>query len=172
MATGGVTEVLRRFFRRPLTDGQTEMLGSDAITERVGNEAPVTVFDNLQSLGLYRIRQDLERTLENSAARTDALTAAYQNAVNQLALLDQKEIDLKADQTGWDADLKAADRIEASVKDRYEAIDAELQATEDAIVLLGQQLRQMTANVTAEIDRRTPPPDLLEAPPAAGASVQ
>ena len=172
MATGGVTEVLRRFFRRPLTDGQTEMLGSDAITERVGNEAPVTVFDNLQSLGLYRIRQDLERTLENSAARTDALTAAYQNAVNQLALLDQKEIDLKADQTGWDEDLKAADRIEASVKDRYEAIDAELQATEDAIVLLGQQLRQMTANVTAEIDRRTPPPDLLEAPPAAGASVQ
>ena len=172
MAAGGVTEVLRRFFRRPLTDGQTEMLGSDAITERVGNQAPVTVFDNLQTLGLYRIRQDLERNLANSVARTSALQAAYENAENQLVLLDQKKEDLGQDQDGWDADLRAAERIEASVQDRHDAIDAELQATEEAIVRLGQQLRQMTANVTAEIDRRTPPPDILEAPPAAGASVQ
>jgi chromosome segregation ATPase len=148
------------------------LLGSDAITARVGNEQPVTVFDNLQTLGLYRIRQDLERTLANSVARTDALRNAYQNAVNQLALLDQKTSDLNEDQSGWGQDLEAAERIETSVQARHDAIDAELRETEDAIVRLGEELRQMTANVTAEIDRRTPPPDILEAPPAAGASLQ
>ncbi|MGA0040225.1 MAG: hypothetical protein ACO3NZ_10280 [Pirellulales bacterium] len=168
----GSAEILRRFFRRPLTDGETELLGSDAITARVGNEQPVTVFDNLQTLGLYRIRQDLERTLANSVARTDALRNAYQNAVNQLALLDQKTSDLNEDQSGWGQDLEAAERIETSVQARHDAIDAELRETEDAIVRLGEELRQMTANVTAEIDRRTPPPDILEAPPAAGASLQ
>ena len=172
MAGGGTTEILRRFFRRPLTDGETELLGSDGITARVGNEQPTTVFDNLQTLGLYRIRQDLERTLDNSLARTQALQNAYQNAVNQLALLDQKTSDLNEDQAGWAQDLEAAERIESSVQSRHDVIDAELRETEDAIIRLGQELRQMTANVTAEIDRRTPPPDILEAPPAAGASLQ
>lgn len=172
LAAGGSVDISRRFFRRPLTDGQTEMLGSDAITERVGNQEPETRFDNLQALGLYRIRQDLERTLANSLARTQALEGATQNAVNQLALLTQKTSDLTDDQAGWNSDLEAAERIEASVSERHDAIDAELRETEAAIQQLGQQLRQMTANVTAEIDRRTPPPDLLEAPPAAGASLQ
>lgn len=172
LAAGGSVDISRRFFRRPLTDGQTEMLGSDAITERVGNQEPTTRFDNLQALGLYRIRQDLERTLANSQARTQALEGATQNAVNQLAEMKQKIDDLGNDQTGWSNDLEAAERIEASVSERHDAIDAELRETEAAIQQLGQQLRRMTANVTAEIDRRTPPPDLLEAPPAAGASLQ
>ena len=60
----------------------------------------------------------------------------------------------------------------AAITFTHEPSLAELRETEAAIQQLGQQLRRMTANVTAEIDRRTPPPDLLEAPPAAGASLQ
>ena len=172
IASAGTTEVLRRFYRRPLTDGQTQMLGADAITERVGNQEPVTVFDNLQTLGLYRIRQDLERALENSEARTEALRGATQNATSQLALLDEKKGQLTDDQRGWEQDLQAAERIEASVQQRHDAIAAELRETEEAIVQLGTTLRRLTANVTAEIDRRAPAPDILEAPPAAGAAVQ
>lgn len=171
-AADGTSEITRRFFRRPLTDGQTRMLGADAITERVGNEEPNPVFENLQALGLYRIRQDLERTLANSVARTEALTKASGNASNQLVLLAEKKGDLEADQNGWQRDLEAADRIEASVQQRHDAIDAELRAAEEEIVQLGRELRRLTANVTAEIDRRAPAPDILEAPPAAGAAVQ
>ncbi len=172
LAASGTTEVLRRFYRRPLTDGQTQMLGADAVTKRVGNEEPVPVFDNLQALGLYRIRKDLERTLENSEARTRALQGATENATNQLALLDEKKAQLTDDQQGWEQDLQAAERIEASVQQRHDTIAAELRETEEAIVELGRELRRLTANVTAEIDRRAPAPDILEAPPAAGAAVQ
>lgn len=172
IASAGTTEVLRRFYRRPLTDGQTQMLGADAITVRVGNQEPVPVFENLQTLGLYRIRQDLERALENSEARTEALRGATQNATSQLALLDEKKGQLTDDQRGWEQDLQAAERIEASVQQRHDAIAAELRETEEAIVQLGTTLRRLTANVTAEIDRRAPAPDILEAPPAAGAAVQ
>jgi len=171
-AADGTTEITRRFFRRPLTDGQTRMLGADAITERVGNEEPNPVFENLQALGLYRIRQDLERTLANSVARTEALTKAAENATNQLVLLAEKKRDLEDDQNGWQRDLEAADRIEASVQERHDAIDAELRSAEEEIVQLGRELRRLTASVTAEIDRRAPAPDILEAPPVAGAAVQ
>jgi len=172
MSAAGTTEVLRRFFRRPLTDGQTRLLGADAITARVGNEEPVPVFDNLQALGLYRIRQDLQRTFDNSLARTDALRGASQNADNQLTLLREKKDRLSDDQKGWRQDLEAADRIQASVQKRHDEIDNELRKTEEAIVLLGRELRQLSANVTAEIDRRAPAPDILEAPPAAGAALR
>jgi hypothetical protein len=168
----GKAEILRRFYRRPLTDGQTTLLGADSITERVGNDKPSTVFDNLQTLGLYRIRQNLERVLANSAARTTALQNAKGNAERQLELLRTKKQNLSSDQNGWRDDLIAAERIEESVRQRHEQIDAELSGAEQDVIQLGDQLRKMMALVTAEIDRRAPPPDILDVPAAAGAAVQ
>jgi hypothetical protein len=87
LASEGKVAIRRRFFRRPLTDPQTELLGADAITEQVGNQKPVTAFDNLQALGLYRIRRDLQRSLDNSLARTAALRQGSEDATKQLQQL-------------------------------------------------------------------------------------
>jgi len=159
LETAGVVSITSVVSRRPLTDGDMAMRGS-SVFETNGKKLPFDVN------GMAFIR----RMLTSDIGAAEAMTKQFKGALEDLRSgqiqpgnNDNKAIedDLKDWQKDAQAALKTADAFAARVRE----VTAEREASEAAVVQLGQALVKAVTTLMAEIDRRAPAP---ASPPPAG----
>ena len=76
----------------------------------------------------------------------------------QQTRFDAERQDLQTDLEQWKADVAAAEQTASGFDQRLKRLAGELAATVQAIGRLGRELTAGTDRLTAEIDRRAPPP--------------
>ncbi len=159
LETAGVVSITSVVSRRPLTDGDMAMRGS-SVFETNGKKLPFNVN------GMAFIR----RTLTSDIVEAESMTKQFRGALENLrsGQIQPANNDTKAieeDLRNWQKDAQAALKTSDSFAARVREVTAERDASEAAVVQLGQALVKAVTTLMAEIDRRTPPP---ANPPPAG----
>ena len=159
LETAGVVSITSVVSRRPLTDGDMAMRGS-SVFETNGKKLPFHVN------GMAFIR----RTLTSDIVEAESMTEQFRGALENLrsGQIQPANNDTKAiedDLRNWQKDAQAALKTSDSFAARVGEVTAERDASEAAVVQLGQALVKAVTTLMAEIDRRTPPP---ANPPPAG----
>jgi hypothetical protein len=151
----GTADILSVESRRPLTDAQTALRGSDYEFAATAENADRP---KVQIEGIAFIRRMLEADITSISGMIDRMRAAKASADNQLRLHLKEAEDLAADRTEWQADAEAA----ATTADRFEKrvgeLGTELSGVESEIVELGRELAGASSLLVGAIDRAAPPP--------------
>lgn len=145
---GGKVKILKVIDRRPL---------ADAVTSLLGGAIPGGA-EGLRADGIAALRRTLEAEIAALEQATARLAATQQNVMGQQSSFDEERRDLQADLDQWQADVTAAEQTAGAFEQRLKRLAGELAATVKAIGALGRELTAGMDRLTAEIDRRTPPP--------------
>lgn len=155
---GDTVKILRVIDRRPLADAFTALLGG-AIPG--GGEG-------MRADGIAALRRTLEAEIAALEQATAQLVSAQQNVAGQRERFDEEREDLRADLQQWTADVAAAEQTANAFEQRLKRLAGDLAATVQAIGGLGRELTAGMNRLTAEIDRRAPPPARGGSLPPAG----
>jgi hypothetical protein len=145
---GAKVKILKVIDRRPLADAFTSLLGG-ALPGGAGN---------MRADGLAALRRRLEAEITALEQATAQLDSAQQNVTARQSRFDDERGELRTDLDQWQADVAAAQQTAGSFEQRHKRLAGELAATLKAIGSLGSELTAGMDRLTAEIDRRTPPP--------------
>lgn len=162
LADEGVATLVGVERRRPLTDGQTALRGSnyELAGPNDGAKRPPIRID-----GIAFIRKMLQADIATITASTEKMEAAKATAGVQLQLHTQEIDDLGVDLTKWQADAASAGRTAQRFETRVTEARDELSKAETDIVELGRELAGASALLVGAIDERAPAP--VRPPPAA-----
>ena len=145
---GGKVKILRVIDRRPLADAFTSLLGG-AIPGGA---------EGLRADGFAALRRTLEAEIAALEQATARLASTQQSVMAQGSRFDEERRDLRADLEQWQADVAAAEQTAGVFEQRLKLLSGELAATVKAIGALGREFTAGMDRLTAEIDRRSPPP--------------
>lgn len=145
---GDKVKILKVLDRRPLADAFTSLLGGVIAGGGQGVRAD----------GIAALRRTLEAEIAALEQATGRLASAEQNVTGQRARFDEERQDLRADLEQWQADVTAAEQTANAFEQQLKRLAGELTATVQAIGRLGGELTAGMNRLTAEIDRRAPPP--------------
>jgi hypothetical protein len=145
---GAKVKILKVIDRRPLADAFTALLGG-AIPGGEGG---------LRADGFAALRRRLEAEIADLEQATARLDSAQQNVTARQSRFDEERGELRTDLDQWQADVAAAQQTAGAFEQRHKRLAGELAATLKAIGSLGSELTAGMDRLTAEIDRRTPPP--------------
>jgi hypothetical protein len=145
---GDKVKILKVIDRRPLADAFTALLGG-AIPGGAGG---------MRADGIAALRRTLEGEIAALEQATMRLASTQQNVTGQQSRFDDERRDLQDDLGQWKIDVAAAEQTAGAFDQRLKRLAGELAATMKAIGTLGQELTAGMDRLTAEIDRRTPPP--------------
>lgn len=145
---GDKVKILKVIDRRPLADAFTSLLGG-AIPGGAGG---------MRADGIAALRRTLEAEIAALEQATAQLASAQQNVAGQQTRFDAERQDLQTDLEQWKADVAAAEQTASGFDQRLKRLAGELAATVQAIGRLGRELTVGMDRLTAEIDRRAPPP--------------
>ena len=112
------------------------------------------------------LRRILAEDIRSVASAKSQLNQARQNVDSEKAIRTREKDELTADRTHWAADTADAKRVADAFESRTLQARRELEATERAVVLLGQELTASMAQLTEAIDQAAPAP-VQPAPPTA-----
>ena len=157
---GAKVKVLKVIDRRPLADAFTALLGGAIPGGGQGMRAD----------GIAALRRTLETEIAALEEATGRLASAEQNVTGQQARFDEERQALRADLEQWTADVTAAEQTANAFEQRLKRLAGELTATVQAIGRLGGELTAGMNRLTAERDRRAPPPARGGSLPPAGAT--
>jgi hypothetical protein len=145
---GAKVKILKVIDRRPLADAFTSLLGG-ALPGGAGN---------LRADGFAALRRRLEAEIAALEQATAQLDSAQQNVAARQSRFEEERGELRTDLDQWQADVAAAQQTAGAFEQRHKRLAGELAATLKAIGTLGRELTAGMDRLTAEIDRRTPPP--------------
>jgi hypothetical protein len=145
---GAKVKILKVIDRRPLADAFTWLLGGAL----PGGEG------NLRADGFAALRRRLEAEIAALEQATAQLDSAQQNLTARQSRVAEERGELRTDLDQWQADVAAAQQTAGAFEQRHKRLAGELAATLQAIGTLGRELTAGMDRLTAEIDRRTPPP--------------
>jgi len=151
----GTADILSVESRRPLTDAQTALRGSDYEFAATAENADRP---KVQIEGIAFIRRMLEADITSISGMIDRMRAAKASADNQLRLHLKEAEDLAADRTEWQADAEAAATTADRFEKRVDELGTELSGVESEIVELGRELAGASSLLVGAIDRAAPPP--------------
>ena len=155
----GIVEIESVIYRRPLSDAYVALRGAGAQATAT-NPLPFNVS------GLVALRRILAEDIRSVASAKSQLNQARQNVESEKAIRTREKDELTADRTHWAADTADAKRVADAFESRTLQARRELEATERAVVLLGQELTASMAQLTEAIDQAAPAP-VQPAPPTA-----
>ena len=155
----GIVEIESVIYRRPLSDAYVALRGA-------GAQATATTPLPFNVSGLVALRRILAEDIRSVASAKSQLNQARQNVESEKAIRTREKDELTADRTHWAADTADAKRVADAFESRTLQARRELEATERAVVLLGQELTASMAQLTEAIDQAAPAP-VQPAPPTA-----
>jgi len=150
-----VAEIIAVESRRPLTDAQTALRGSDYEFAATADNADRPT---VQIEGITFVRRMLEADIESIGGMIERLRSAKASADNQLRLQVKEGEDLTSDRTQWQADAEAAAEMAERFEKRVGQLGEQLSGVESEIVELGRELAGASALLVGAIDRVAPPP--------------
>ena len=156
----GIVEITSVIYRRPLSDAYVALRGAGDEQRRDAKPLPYNVS------GLVALRRILAEDIRSIASAESQLNQARLNVDSEQAIRNREKKELTSDGTQWADDVTAAKRTADAFESRTLQARRELEATEKAVVLLGQELTESMAQLTEAIDQASPAP-VQPAPPTA-----
>jgi len=150
-----VADIISVESRRPLTDAQTALRGTDYEFAATADNADRPT---VQIEGITFVRRMLEADIESIGGMIERMQSAKASADNQLRLQVKEGEDLASDRTQWQADAEAAAEMSDRFEKRVGELGEQLSGVESEIVELGRELAGASALLVGAIDRVAPPP--------------